>query len=81
MTPYQRGGRDALLALASELDATADAELTKYPTPPKTASARHAAVATQRQHQAVGLHRAATIARLRAEALPHDPEDGNTELF
>ena len=76
MTAYQRGHRDALLALAAELEASAAAEMARYPVKPgEVANTLRSTVATHFHHQAKGKRDAATIARRRSEALPHDPDE------
>lgn len=76
MTPYQRGSRDALLALAAELERAAIAEMERYPVAPgEVANTLRTTVAAHFHHQAKGKRDAAAIARRRAEALPHDPEE------
>ena len=76
MTAYQRGHRDALLALAVELETSAVAEMARYPVKPgEVANTLRSTVAAHFHHQARGKQDAATIARRRSEALPHDPEE------
>ena len=65
MTPYQRGARDALLALAAELEQKTGPERPPWPA---KGSNLHADTVE------MGLRAAATLARRRSEALPHDPE-------
>jgi len=50
MTPYQRGGRDALLALAAEIEAHADKEQAATPLSDDyvVGSAKHQAVIASR---------------------------------
>lgn len=76
MTPYQRGHRDALLALASDLEESAAAEDAAYPDNGRyrIGSARHQAVLAA-QWRAQTKRIAADLARRRAEALPHDPKE------
>ncbi len=76
MTAYQRGHRDALLALAAELETSAVAEMARYPVKPgEVANTLRSTVAAHFHHQAKGKQDAAAIARRRSEALPHDPEE------
>ena len=76
VTPYQRGHRDALLTLATELDRDALAVTARYPVKPgEVANALRSTVAAHFHHQAKGKRDAAALARRRAEALPHDPEE------
>jgi hypothetical protein len=76
MTPYQRGGRDALLALAAEIEAQADQEQAATPLGDAyvVGSAKHQAVIASRWRTST-MRNNATLARRRAEALPHDPEE------
>ena len=66
MTPYQRGARDALLALAAELEQKTGPERPPWPA---KGSNLHADTVE------MGRRSAAALARRRAEALPHDPEE------
>lgn len=76
MTPYQRGARDALLALAAELEQDASAEEAAHVLGDdyRVGSAHHQAVIASRWRSQT-LREAAVLARRRAEALPHDPEE------
>lgn len=75
MTPYQRGHRDALLALATDLEESAAAEEAAYPDDGRyrVGGERHQAVLGARW-RAQAKRANADQARRRAEALPHDPE-------
>lgn len=76
MTPYQRGHRDALLALAVELEMSAAAVMARYPVKPgEVANTLRSTVAAHFHYEAKGKRDAAAIARRRSEALPHDPEE------
>jgi len=79
MTPYQRGHRDALLALAVELDAQADKEQALWPLGDwyTVGSVRHQAVIASRWRTSA-MRNDALLARRRSEALPHDPEEEPT---
>ena len=66
MTPYQHGHRDALLAIAAEIE---NADKPRRPPWPAKGSNLHADAVE------MGLRAAAALARRRAEALPHDPEE------
>ena len=76
VTPYQRGHRDALLALAAELEQQADAEQAAHPLGDRytVGSAHHQSVIASRWRSQT-LREAAALARRRADALPHDPEE------
>lgn len=76
MTSYQKGHRDALLALSVELEADAVAEMARYPVKPgEVTNTLHSTVAAHFHYRAAGKRDAANLARRRAEALPHDPEE------
>ena len=76
VTPYQRGHRDALLALAVELDAVALAVMARYPVAPgEVANTLRTTVAAHFHYEAAGKRQAAALTRRRSEALPHDPEE------
>lgn len=73
-TAYQRGGRDALLALAAELERdAADNERAMNRVRGTSGHAADSAI-THYGYNAVVLGSAALRARRRAEALPEDPE-------
>lgn len=76
MTPYQKGHRDALLALAVEIEACVATEREKYTLGDNyvVGSARHQAVIAS-GWRIMAMQSDANLARRRAEALPHDPEE------
>ena len=76
MTPYQRGSRDALLALAAEIEAQASKEQAATPLGDDyvVGSAKHQAVIVSRSRSHT-MRNDALLARRRSEALPHDPEE------
>lgn len=76
MTPYQKGHRDALLALAVEIEACVATEREKYTLDDNyvVGSARHQAVIAS-GWRVMAMQSDANLARRRAEALPHDPDE------
>lgn len=76
MTPYQKGHRDALLALAVEIEVCVAAEREKFILGDKyvVGSAWHQAVIAS-GWRVSAMQNDANLARRRAEALPHDPEE------
>ena len=82
MTPYQRGNRDALLNIAAQLDARADASEKRYDDMRArldrgrfAASTMHRTVVNAMLAHAVHDRDVAVMARRLAEALPEDPEE------
>ena len=58
------------------METSALAEMARYPVKPgEVANTLRSTVAAHFHHQAKGKQDAATIARRRSEALPHDPEE------
>ena len=68
MTPYQRGHRDALLALAADLGSRADLAIERCTVTGLDAPQRVA-------DHAQGLRHAAQFASIYANEPPHDPEE------
>lgn len=70
MTPYQRGYRDAVLAIAADLGSRADLSVERC----------HVAgveVPQRVTDHAQGLRHAAQLASIYAQEPPHDPEETN----
>lgn len=80
MTPYQRGQRDGLLAVAAELDgrrANAESAATRYQRMSDAVRRGFDSFGPAASHsrgEASALRDAASLCRRRAESLPDDPE-------
>lgn len=75
LTPYQRGGRDALLAVAAELDVMASraaADADKWRGSAHSLAQRLLEIAAAGRETAMAC---AALCRRRAEALPEEPEE------